>query len=381
MAFDLQALMAERRNEKFELFERHLNGPLVRVLRVLGYDVDYVRGEGPYLFDAKGNRYLDLLSGFGVFACGRNHPTVIAALDQVLHGRMAGLVQLDTSLLAGLLAERLVARMPWLEKLVFCNAGAEAVETALKLARAATGRTRILHCEHAFHGVTLGALSACGDAHFRERFGPFVGDFRRVPFNDLAALERALAEGPAAAFIVEEYKHAVRRGVEIYAEVLGVGAGCDGTGYQNGAGGTGLVRAIESALLQAGIDPREIGHINAHAASTPAGDLSEAEAIRLVFGERAAAIPVTSIKGAIGHCMGASGALETVAAVLSLVEQRIPPTRNYRNPDPAIGLDVVGGEPRDAAFSYMTKHSFGLGGQNACLVIGPAPANARTFKQ
>jgi ornithine--oxo-acid transaminase len=203
LPLDLQALIAERQNDKFELFERHLNGPLVRVLRVLGYDADYVRGEGAYLFDARGNRYLDLLSGFGVFACGRNHPTIVDALDQVLHGRMAGLAQLDVSLLAGLLAERLVARMPWLDKLVFCNSGAEAVETALKLSRAATGRTRILHCDHAFHGLTYGALSACGDEHFRERFGPFVGDHGQVPFNDLAALERALAEQPVAAFIVE----------------------------------------------------------------------------------------------------------------------------------------------------------------------------------
>lgn len=203
MPLDLQALIAERRSDKFELFERHLNGPLVRVLRVLGYDADYVRGEGPYLFDAKGDRYLDLLSGFGVFACGRNHPAIVRALDQVLHGQMAGLAQMDVSLLAGLLAEGLVAHMPWLDKLVFCNSGAEAVETAIKLARAATGRTRILHCEHAFHGLTYGALAACGDEHFRERFGPFVGDFRQLPFNDLAALERALAEQPAAAFIVE----------------------------------------------------------------------------------------------------------------------------------------------------------------------------------
>ncbi|MGH6912741.1 MAG: aspartate aminotransferase family protein [Geminicoccales bacterium] len=203
MPLDLQALLRQRRAERFELFDRHLNAPLARALRILGYDVDYVRGEGPYLFDAKGNRYLDLLSGFGVFACGRNHPTIIGALDQVLHGQMAGLAQLDVSLLAGLLAERLLAHMPWLDKLFFCNSGAEAVEAAIKLSRAATGRTRIVHCDHAFHGLTYGALSACGDAHFRERFGPFVGDHREVPFNDLAALERALAEQPVAAFIVE----------------------------------------------------------------------------------------------------------------------------------------------------------------------------------
>jgi ornithine--oxo-acid transaminase len=203
LPLDLEALIAQRQSEKFELFERHLSAPMVRVLRVLGYDVDYVRGEGPYLFDARGNRYLDLLSGFGVFACGRNHPTIVHALDQVLHGQMAGLVQMDVSLLAGLLAERLLAHMPWLDKLCFCNSGAEAVESAMKFSRAATGRSRILHCEHGFHGLTYGALSACGDDHFRERFGPFVGDHGQVPFNDLAALERALAEQPVAAFIVE----------------------------------------------------------------------------------------------------------------------------------------------------------------------------------
>lgn len=203
MPLDLQALLRQRRAERFELFDRHLNAPMARALRILGYDADYVRGEGAYLFDAKGDRYLDLLSGFGVFACGRNHPTIVGALDQVLHGQMAGLVQLDVPLLAGLLAERLVAHMPWLDKLFFCNSGAEAVEAAIKFSRAATGRATILHCDHAFHGLTYGALSACGDEHFRERFGPFVGDYCQVPFNDLAALEWALARQPVAAFIVE----------------------------------------------------------------------------------------------------------------------------------------------------------------------------------
>ena len=203
MPIDLAGLIEERRAEKFALFDRRLNGQLVRVLRTLGFAVDYVRAEGPYLFDAEGNRYLDLLSGFGVFALGRNHPTVTGALEQVLRGQLAGLVQLDVSLLAGLLAERLTRYMPWLEKLFFCNSGAEAVEAAMKFSRAATGRTRIVHCEHAFHGLTYGALSLCGDRQFRERFGPFVGNCASVPFDDLAALEQALAGRDVAAFVVE----------------------------------------------------------------------------------------------------------------------------------------------------------------------------------
>ncbi len=203
MGFDLQALLSQRQADKFALFERHLNPQALRVLRTLGFDVDYVRADGPYLFDASGERYLDLLSGFGVFALGRNHPTVIRALEQVLHGQLAGLVQLDVSLLAGLLAERLLARMPWLDKVFFCNSGAEAVEAAIKFSRAATGRSKILYCEHAFHGLTYGALSLCGDPSFRERFGPFLGDCASVPFNDPGALARALAGNDVAAFLVE----------------------------------------------------------------------------------------------------------------------------------------------------------------------------------
>jgi ornithine--oxo-acid transaminase len=203
VSFDLQTLLDQRQADKFALFERHLNPQALRVLRALGFDVDYVRAEGPYLFDASGERYLDLLSGFGVFALGRNHPTVIRALEQVLHGQLAGLVQLDVPLLAGLLAERLLARMPWLDKLFFCNSGAEAVEAAVKFSRAATGRSKILYCEHAFHGLTYGALSLCGDLPFRERFGPFLGDCASVPFNDLDALARALAGDDVAAFVVE----------------------------------------------------------------------------------------------------------------------------------------------------------------------------------
>jgi ornithine--oxo-acid transaminase len=203
MSFDLETLIAKRHPDKFRLFERHLNPQAVRVLRTLGFDIDYVVAEGAHLFDAEGHRYLDLLSGFGVFALGRNHPTVIRVLEQVLRGRLAGLVQLDVSLLAGLLAEQLLARMPWLDKTFFCNSGAEAVEAAIKFSRAATGRSRIVHCEHAFHGLTYGALSLCGDQPFRERFGPFVGDCKAIPFDDPTALEEALSRKDVAAFIVE----------------------------------------------------------------------------------------------------------------------------------------------------------------------------------
>lgn len=213
--FDLAELVRTRSGEKVALFDRYLNSQLVRVLRTLGFDVDYVRGEGPYLFDAAGNRYLDLLSGWGVFAVGRNHPTVAKALKQAIDLELAGLVQMDVSLLAGLLAEQLVARLPWLEKLFFCNSGAEAVEAAIKFARTATRRSKIVYCEHAFHGLTYGALSLTGDELFRRGFEPLLGDCAAVPFDDLEAMSRALAAGDVAAVIVEPIQG---KGVNIPSE-------------------------------------------------------------------------------------------------------------------------------------------------------------------
>ena len=203
MPFDLEDSLRARGAEKYDLFERHLNGQLVRVLRTIGFDVDYRRGEGAYLYDAEGRRYLDHLSGFGVFVMGRNHPAIAAALKQVLDGGLAGMVQLDVSPLAGLLGERLNRFMPWLDKYYFCNSGAEAVEAALKFARYATGRRRIVHCSQSYHGLTYGALSVAADPLFREGFEPLLADCVEVPFNDLLSLERVLAAGEVAAFIVE----------------------------------------------------------------------------------------------------------------------------------------------------------------------------------
>jgi 3-oxoacyl-[acyl-carrier-protein] synthase II len=170
--------------------------------------------------------------------------------------------------------------------------------------------------------------------------------------------------------VLEDLEHAVARGARIYAEVLGFGTSNDA--YHPIAPipeGTGGARAMRAALDDAAVTAVEVDHINAHAASTPTGDLAEAEAIRLVYGDRARSIPVTSVKGALGHCMGASGALETIAAVRTISDQLIPPTLNYSTPDEGIGLDIVHGQPRAAEINVVAKHSFGLGGQNACLIL------------
>jgi ornithine--oxo-acid transaminase len=203
MSLDVAKLYAESEADRFAIHTRHLNEQMVRVLKTLGYDVGFCRGTGQYLFDRKGAKYLDLLSGYGVFAIGRNHPALRDALKSVLDAELPGLVQFDVSPLAGLLAQRLIGYMPYLDKVFFANSGTEAVEAAIKFARSATRRPGIIHCEHSFHGLTYGALSLNGDAVFRSGFEPLLPDCTAVPFNDLAALERALAARTAAAFIVE----------------------------------------------------------------------------------------------------------------------------------------------------------------------------------
>jgi ornithine--oxo-acid transaminase len=203
MTHDIAAMFADREADRYDLHSRYLNEQMVRMLRTIGYDVDYCRGVGQYLYDRSGTRYLDLLSGFGVFSIGRNHPVLRDALKSVLDSELPNLVQLGVSTLAGILAERLLENVPYLDNVFFANSGAEAVEAAIKFARASTGRPGLVYCDHAFHGLTNGALSLNGDAVFRDGFEPLLPDCIRVPFNDLAALEQALASRTIAAFFVE----------------------------------------------------------------------------------------------------------------------------------------------------------------------------------
>ena len=200
--FDLNALLAERGAERYELHARHLNHQLPRMLRTIGFDKVYERAEGASLFDAEGHDYLDMLAGFGVMGLGRHHPVVRQALHDVLEAQLADLTRFDCPPLPGLLAERLLAHAPGMERVFFGSSGTEAVETALKFARYATGKPRVLYCDHAFHGLTTGSLSVNGEASFRRGFAPLLPD-TSVPLGDLTALERELKRGDVAALIVE----------------------------------------------------------------------------------------------------------------------------------------------------------------------------------
>jgi len=145
----------------------------------------------------------------------------------------------------------------------------------------------------------------------------------------------------AAAFILERYEHAVRRGATIYAEILGVGAGCDGSGYANGSGGRGVARAVQAALRRSGIEARDIGHLNAHGKSTQRDDLVEARGYHWGLGDAAGKIPVTALKSYFGHFDAGAGAVELAGTLLALKHRLLPPTLNYRIPDPRCRLNVV----------------------------------------
>jgi len=204
VAFDLGELLDAHRGEAYGLHEQYLNPQLAKVLTTIGFDRTYVRGEGSYLIDDQGGRTLDFLSGFGVFALGRSHPVVKDALHQALDADLPNLAQLDCALLPGLLAKDLVERAhPGIRRAYFTNSGAETTETAIKFARCATGRDRILFCDHAFHGLTTGALSLNGGKEFRDGFGPLLPGVERVPFGDSGALEARLKGGDVAALVVE----------------------------------------------------------------------------------------------------------------------------------------------------------------------------------
>src|ERR1700742_3742651 len=202
MTFDLPSLLASHAGEGYELHSRYLNPQLPRTLRTIGFDKDYVRGEGAYLYDAEGHAYADFLSGFGVFAAGRYHPVIKKALADALEMDFAAWTQFDCPPIQGLLAERLLAKAPGLERVFFCNSGAEAVESALKFARHATGKGRVLYARHGFHGLTTGALSVNGAEEFKAGFAPLLPD-TQIPLGDLAALDAELRKGGVAALIVE----------------------------------------------------------------------------------------------------------------------------------------------------------------------------------
>ena len=202
--FNLKELLDSRFGENYDLHGKYVNSTLATVLKTIGFDKCYKSAKGAYLYDAEGNKYLDFISGYGVFGMGRNHPVIAKAIKDAIDLDLSNMVQLDCAQLSGLLAERIVKlHNNKLSAVFFCNSGTEANEGAIKFARAHTKRSKIISMNGGYHGLTYGAMSITKTPHFQEGFGPFLPDTDMIEFNDIAALEEKLKKGDVAAFIAE----------------------------------------------------------------------------------------------------------------------------------------------------------------------------------
>ncbi len=248
-------------------------------------------------------------------------------------------------------------------------------------------------CASGTQGIGAGAdliREGRADVVFSGGVEALIQDYAIAGFEAMTALATGYNDNPEAAsrpfdaerngfvfsegvaiLVLESLEHALNRGARILAEILGHGSSSDA--YHVAAldpKGQGAQRSMRWALEDAKVAPEDIDYINAHGTSTKANDAIETLAIKRLFGERAYNIPVSSTKSMIGHCLGGSGAIEAVACVMSLVEQVLHPTINYEHPDPECDLDYVPNEARDAKVRTVLSNSFGLGGQNASLVLG-----------
>ena len=242
-----------------------------------------------------------------------------------------------------------------------CASGTHSIANAARVI--ATGRADVMLAGGAEASCTGVAEAAFGNMTALSRSG------RSKPF-DVTRDGFVMGEG-AAVVILEEWNRAVTRGATIYAELAGGASNADA--YHITApspGGPGAAACMEQAIFDAGLTADQIGHINAHGTSTPLNDAAEADAINKVFGTPGP--PVTSTKGVIGHTLGAAGAIETVASVLTITHRLIPPTAGLTELDPDVHLDVVTGDARPWEPGPTLSNSFGFGGHNGCLVIVPA---------
>jgi 3-oxoacyl-[acyl-carrier-protein] synthase II len=248
-----------------------------------------------------------------------------------------------------------------------CAAATQAIGDAARLIQngeaevIVTGGTEYMVSETALAGFTaMRAVATSYNDRPEKAMRPFDAD-----------REGFIAGGGSGILILENLDHALARGARIYAEVLGSGTSNDAFHMiipdpEGGGAALAIKRSLESARI--GID--DIDYINAHGTSTPVGDLAETKAIKSVFGEAAYKIPISSTKSMIGHMMGATGAVEAIVCVMSIQENIIHPTINYETPDPECDLDYVPNIAREAQVDIALSNSFGLGGQNACIVIG-----------
>ena len=274
---------------------------------------------------------------------------------------------------AGWVSMELGTRGPLSSECTACAASNMAIGQGLDDIR--LGRADVMLC-----GGTESAINKVGIAGFAamRALSRRNDDPRRAsrPFD---AERDGFVMGEAAAIVVlEELEHATARGAKIYAEVAGHGLSSDATHItEPDPTGENPARAMRNALRDAGVDPSEVDYINAHGTSTPLGDASETRVIKMALGEEEARqTPISSTKGATGHCLGAGGAVEALFTTLAIRDGKLPPTINYEVEDPQCDLDYIPNVARDADVRVAVSNSFGFGGHNACVVIRESPAAA-----
>jgi 3-oxoacyl-[acyl-carrier-protein] synthase II len=249
-----------------------------------------------------------------------------------------------------------------------CATGSHAIGEAAELLKRGDADAMIAGgTESCIHPIILGGFSAmrglvAEEADPARASRPF--DATRAGF--------VMSEG-AGAVLLEDWEHAERRGATIYAEVLGYGASNDAHNLaQPEPEATGVATMMRRALERAGVEPRRVGYINAHGTATPLGDAAETKAIKDVFGDHAYKLAVSSTKSMMGHTFGAAGVIEGIMCILALRDGVLPPTINYREPDPECDLDYVPNEARRMHVDVALSNAMGLGGHNGCVLFGRA---------
>jgi 3-oxoacyl-[acyl-carrier-protein] synthase II len=246
-----------------------------------------------------------------------------------------------------------------------CAAGAQAIGDAAEVIR--SGRAEVMLAggsEAAICAITFAGFAVMSALSTRND-DPTAAS---RPFD--AERDGFLISEGAAVFVLETLEHAQRRGARIYAELVGYAANSDG--YHPIAPNPdpiGPIKAIRYALADAGVEPKDVDHINSHGTSTPLGDIAETKAIKAVFGAQAYNVPITANKSMLGHGLGSAGAMEMLASVLAIRDNMLPPTINLDHPDPECDLDYVPHTARAANVDIVLKNSFGMGNQNTCLVL------------
>lgn len=275
------------------------------------------------------------------------------------------IVSAIVNLAAGNVSIRHGAKGPNSATATACSAGAHAIGDSFRIIE--RGDADAMICGGAESAIT--PMSVAGFASMRA-LSTRNDDPKHAsrPFD----LERdgfVIGEG-AGLLILEELEFAKARGANILAEIVGYGMSGDAFHVtMPDETGSGAIRVMQRAIKDAGIEPEQIGYINAHGTSTPYNDKFETLAIRKVFGDHAYKIPVSSTKSMTGHALGAAGGLEAVFSVKAMMENKLPPTINYKTPDPDCDLDYIPNTPRDASVDYVLSNNFGFGGTNACLIF------------